>query len=436
MLNLLRKIIPSVILLAVRPLYHKFLAFLGALIYRFPSKEIIVIGITGTKGKSTTVELISKILQEAGYKVGSSSSIQFRIGDRAWLNTIKMTMPGRFKIQKLLREAVDHGCKYFVLEVTSEGIIQSRHLFIDFDIVALTNIHPEHIEAHKSFENYKKAKGELFKAINNSARKNIDNKIINKTAFINADDKESDYFLSLVRVSKITYSLKEVEYALSVNRSRLVFDNTIINIKLLGKFNIYNALLSIKICLALGINLTIIKEALEKVAIIAGRMEEVKINQDFKVFVDYAHTPESLESVYEFLSGQSKNLICVLGSAGGGRDKFKRPLLGKIAAKYCRDIIITNEDPYDEDPYAIIQDVARGVNSKILPKLIIDRREAISAALDLAKKNDVVIITGKGCEPWMMLSNGKKISWDDRKVVAEELQKNFLLTGLTDKNCG
>jgi UDP-N-acetylmuramoyl-L-alanyl-D-glutamate--2,6-diaminopimelate ligase len=433
MLNTLRKIIPSSIFSFFQPYYHKFLALLGALLYRFPSRQIIVIGVTGTKGKSTVVELVSKILREAGCKIGSSSSVQFRVGEQIWPNTFKMTMPGRFIIQRYLRMAVDDGCKYFIMEVTSEGIKQYRHWFVDFDVAVFTNIHPEHIEAHGSFENYKKAKGELFKTLDKSRQKSIDGKIIDKIAFVNSDDQESTYFLSLTNAEKITYSLQKLEYTLLKNGSTLTINNVQFTTCLLGKFNIYNALASIKICSALRVDLSVIKQALERITLIPGRMEEISSNQGFKIFVDYAHTPDSLEAVYEFLSkhivnkdnDQSKKLICVLGATGGGRDKQKRATFGAIASKYCNEIIITNEDPYDEDPNTIMTDVASGVNKEIIPKLILDRREAIALALSLAKNNDVVIITGKGCEPWMMLEDGKKISWDDRQIVREELLKKY-----------
>lgn len=398
MKNLLKKFIPSFLM----SWYHFLLAFLGAILYRFPSKKMKVIGITGTNGKTTTIEMISKILEEAGYKIASLSSIKFKIRNKEWENTLKMTMPGRFKLQKFLRQAVNSGCQYAVLEVTSEGIKQHRHQFIDFDIAVFTNLTPEHIEAHGSFENYRKAKGKLFQAT-----KGIH--------IINLDDENAEYFLKLSANKKYTYGL---------NKGDINTKNTQFKLNLIGGFNIYNALSAICVGLSQGIDSEICKKALEKVKGIPGRMEEV-IPHPFKVFVDYAFTPNALEKVYQTLITNYKlkntKLICVLGACGGGRDKWKRPILGEIAGKYCDEVVITNEDPYDEDPLEIIKEVARGVNGKT--QKILDRRKAISLALKFAQNEDVVIITGKGCEPWICEAKGRKIPWDDRQVVGEELEK-------------
>jgi UDP-N-acetylmuramoyl-L-alanyl-D-glutamate--2,6-diaminopimelate ligase len=406
MKDLIKKFIPSFLL----SWYHFLLAFLGAIVYKFPSKKIKVIGVTGTNGKTTVVNLTTKILETAGYKVASLSSIKFKIGDKEWPNTLKMTMPGRLKLQNFLRQALNANCQYVVLEVTSEGIKQHRQRFIDFDTAVFTNLTPEHIEAHGSFENYRAAKGKLFQAT-----KGIH--------VINLDDENADYFLQFPAKKKYTYGL---------NKGDINTKNTQFKLRLIGDFNTYNALAAICVGLSQGVNLETCRMALEKVEGIPGRMEEV-ISQPFKVFVDYAFTPAALEKVYQTLkppkgnlrlpTGQAKNkkMICVLGACGGGRDKWKRPILGQIAAKYCDEVIVTNEDPYDEDPMEIIEQVAKGADDKA--KKILDRREAIREALKLAKGEDVVVITGKGCEPWICVAKGKKIPWDDRKVVREEFQK-------------
>jgi len=394
MKDLIKKFIPDFLL----DWYHFLLAFLGAALYRFPSRELKVIGITGTNGKSTVVILTTKILEEANYKVASLSSIKFKIGDQEWPNTLKMTMPGRLKLQRFLRQALNAGCRYAVLEITSEGIKQHRHQFIDFDIAVFTNLTPEHIEAHGSFEKYQEAKGKLFQTTKG-------------THIINLDDENAGYFLQFPANKKYTYGL----YKGDVNTK-----NTQFKLRLIGDFNIYNGLAAICVGLSQGINLETCKKALEKVRGIPGRMEEV-ISNPFKVFVDYAFTPNALEKVYQTLKPENKKIICVLGACGGGRDKWKRPVLGKIAGKYCDEIIITNEDPYDEDPIEIINQVAVGTNE--IAKKILDRREAIKEALELAQTGDTVVITGKGCEPWICVAKGKKIPWDDRKTVKEEFKK-------------
>ncbi len=413
MKELIKKITPSFLI----DWYHFILAFLGAFLYRFPGKKMTIIGVTGTKGKSTVVDFCHRIFQESGYKTASLSSIRFKINIHERPNMLKMTMPGRFQIQKFLREALDEGCKYAILEVTSEGILQHRHKFIDFKTAIFTNLAPEHIERHGSFENYRKAKGQLFKAVK-------------KIHIINSDDENADYFLQFPAEQKYLYGIKnkKQEIRLIDKKSKTLKEikDVGINLKLLGGFNVYNALAAICVGLSEGINLPSCKSTLEKIEKMAGRMEIV-INEPFKVIVDYAHTPDALEKVYQSFKG--KRLICLLGSAGGGRDKWKRPKMGEIAAKYCDEIILADEDPYDEDPKKILEEVFSGIagskskkqKSKVFK--ILDRREAIKKSLKLAKEGDTVVITGKGCEPWMCVAKGEKIAWDDRQIVREEFER-------------
>lgn len=439
--DFIKKFIPSFLL----DWYHFILALFGAAFYRFPSKRIKVIGVTGTNGKTTVVEMVAKTLAEAGYKTAVLNSIRFKIGEKELPNELRMTMPGRFFIQKFLRQAADARCQYAVLEVTSEGIKQYRHLFINFDIAILTNLTPEHIEAHGGFEKYREAKGKLFQAA-----KHIH--------IINIDDNEADYFLRFPAGEKYLYKLKTpafakartgkqnskiitaVDYRASDSGLKFLINQTEFNLKLLGEFNVYNAMAAICAGVSQGISLENCKKALEKVAGIPGRMERV-IAEPFKVFVDYAFTPNALEKVYQTLTqslnhSTNRRLICVLGSAGGGRDKRKRPVLGKIAVKYCDEVIITNEDPYDENPMDIINQVASGaenisVNQRSNQRQsasiykILDRREAIKKALTLTREGDTVIITGKGCEPSICLAGGKRIPWDDRRIVKEEFKKLY-----------
>ena len=411
-------------------IYHYKMALLSAILFWFPSrlrqgfggqaKDLTVIGVTGTSGKSTTVDFITRILEEAGNKIVSNSSIRFKVGSKEWPNNLKMGMPGRFFMQKLLRQGVKEKCNYAVLEVTSQGILQYRHKFINFKTAVFTNLTPEHIEAHGGFENYRTAKLKLFKATKN-------------THIVNLDDSNSDYFLKIISKEKWGYGFKGFDFRLPDSNLKTVFVDNVLesdnglkfsikgtefNLNLLGMFNVYNALAAICVGLSEGVSLDICKRALEKAKGIAGRMEVV-VKKPFTIIVDYAHTPEQLELVYKSL--KAKPLICVLGSCGGGRDKWKRPVLGKIAKDYCKEVIVTNEDPYDEDPMIIIEDVARGANGKA--QKILDRREAIKRALKLATPYDTVVITGKGSEPWMCIKNDKKIPWDDCQIAREELIK-------------
>lgn len=431
-----KKIIPSQGLL----LYHRILAYFAAWLYRYPSRKMIVIGVTGTSGKSTVVNLIAKILEQAGFVCGLTTTFNFKIADQEFINKSKMTMLGRFSLQRLLKKMVKAKCQYAIIETTSQGIVQSRHLGIDYDVVVFTNLAPEHIESHGSLEAYRQAKEKLFQRLTKGKRKIINGKAVRKISVVNLDDESSKYFLKYPADEKYGHTLKTLNHSSGIriikaekvelmdNGSEFVINNIRFKLNLLGVFNIDNALSAISVALSQRLDLGVCKIALQKVSIIAGRMEVVA--EKPTVVVDYAHTPDSLEKVYQTLKktkGDLTKMICILGAAGGGRDKWKRPMLGRIAEKYGDYIIITNEDPYDEDPEQIINEVVAGIknrqalfNQQKLFK-IIDRRQAIKKALDLAHTDDLIIITGKGSEQCIMGPKGKKISWNDKKVIQELL---------------
>ena len=399
-LGLGRKLIPRPVFEFFQPWYHGLLALSGAVIFGFPSRKIKVIGVTGSKGKSTTVYLIAKFLEEAGHRVAAIGSLGYKIGDREWPNNLKMTMPGRWKIQKFLAGAVKEGCRFAVLEVTSEGIKQNRHLGINFDAAVFTNLEKEHLEAHGSFEKYYREKQKLFKKTKN-------------LHVLNADSPYAGLFSKFPTAKKVFYSLPPREQKFQTH--------------LIGKFNFYNILAAVAVVKEYGVSDDVIQKALDKIKNIPGRMEFIDGGQDFKVVVDYAHTLGSLEAVYKTLKPRAQRLICVLGAAGGGRDKWKRPVFGHLAEKYCDEIILTDEDPYDENPNTIIEDIERGFSSKFSIfnfqfSKILDRREAIRKALTLAEKNDIVVLTGKGSENSIAVSRGKKIPWSDKGVVLEILE--------------
>lgn len=453
MFELLRRIIPTPIL----DWYHRTLAGLGAWFYGFPSRKLTVIGVTGTNGKSTVVYLLARILEVAGKKVVASSSIEFQIGEQHWSNKYKMTMPGRFFLQRFLRKAVRAGCTYAVLEVTSEGIAQYRHRFIDFDVAVFLNLSPEHIERHGSYERYRASKGELFRALKIQIPKpkfQINSKTqIPKISIVNLADKEAEYFLQFSADRYMGFRLGSKESSIhgsSTSMDEFVAEDlrtgaggisfTVRGIEfsssLLGNINIENLLAATSAAHAIGITIAQCAEAIKVIPEVPGRLEEIPNDRGIRIFVDYAHNPAALESVYQTLKPMTQsanntktNMICVLGAAGGGRDKWKRPKLGKLAAKYCSSIILTDEDPYDEDPEKIINEVSQGVGSlqsaahNLQPSVekILDRKEAIHKAIKIAKSGDVVVITGKGSEPWMILKNGKKVPWDDRKITREAL---------------
>jgi len=438
MKHIIKKLVPEFSL----NWYHRGLALLAAMVYGWPSGKMVVIGVTGTNGKSTVVNLIGQILKEAGQKVAWTATTNFYLDGRQWLNDQKMTMLGRFKTQKFLREAAQANCRYAIIETSSEGIKQYRHLGINYDLVVFTNLTPEHIEAHGSFENYKKTKGQLLQHLTKRRKKMINGQLLDKTIIVNADDKHAGYFLSFPADKKVTFSIdnpSDVKAAdINLRSSGTVFNiagNETINFEssiftnLLGQVNIYNCLAAIAVCHVLGIAEPTIKQALFAYQGLPGRYEFIEAGQNFKIMVDYAPEPESMKKLYQTLKLFKFNkIIHVLGSCGGGRDKARRPVLGKLAAANADVVIITNEDPYDEDPQQIIDQVAGGavaagkaLNHNLFK--ILDRREAIQKALALAQKDDLVLITGKGCEQFICLKRGKKNPWDDREVVRELLKK-------------
>lgn len=427
----MKKFIPR----SVLNLYHWRTAIAAKIFYRDPSRALVVIGVTGTNGKSTTVNLIARILEEAGHKVGLVSTVNIKIGDQERLNTLKMTMPGRFYLQRILRQMVDAGCEFAVIETSSEGIAQYRHLGINYDAAVFTNLTAEHLAAHGGFDNYKKAKLELFGKLALDPRKILRGKAVPKIIVANADDRHAKEFLDFPTDKKITYS---VDSPSDFQAKDVKVDETGIryslfaipySLSLLGEFDVYNCLAAIAATAALGINLETIKRALEKVTGIPGRMEKIEEGQDFMVLVDYAPEPTGLSYLYKTVKKWPHGRILhVLGSTGGGRDKSRRPILGYIAGTNADVVIVTNEDPYDDGPQEIIDDVAKGAGDagKVLSQnlfKILDRRAAIAFALKYAKTNDLVLITGKGAEQAMVVARGKKIPWDDRRVVREELKK-------------
>lgn len=412
-LRTVEKIIPKKIYKTLQPLYHLTLAITGTVIYKKPSRHIYVIGITGTKGKSSTTEFVNAVLESAGKKTAILSTIRFKIGDTTQPNKYKMTMPGRFFTQKFLRDAVDAGCEYAIIEMTSEGARFFRHFGVELDTLIFTNLSPEHIESHGSFASYKKAKLRLVERLSKS-KKPI------RLSIANTDNEHAYSFLINPIEKNIGYSLKQVHILSETNFSSYIeYKGEKITIPLPGKFNISNTLAAIKLAEELGISLTVAKKGIESLSLIRGRVERIECGQDFSVIVDYAHTDDSLRKLYEAFT--SSRRIAVLGSTGGGRDSWKRPVLGKIADEYCEEIIITNEDPYDEDPLKIINEVASGVQ-RHTPVIIVNRREAIAYAISLAKTGDTILITGKGTDPYIVGRSGTREKWDDAEVVREELQ--------------
>jgi UDP-N-acetylmuramoyl-L-alanyl-D-glutamate--2,6-diaminopimelate ligase len=404
-----RKIIPKSLFKAAQPLYHWSLSMLGGVIYGFPSKSMKVIAVTGTKGKSTTVYMVVKIFEDQGLAVAAIGSLGFKIKDKQWPNILKMTLPGRLKLHKFLYQAKGSGVECAVLEATSEGIAQNRLAGIYIDCAVFTNLHREHLESHGSFENYMGAKQKLFVKVRNRH-------------VLNMGDPYFEKFANFKAKTKITYGINWGIITPTTLRTK----SAELNMQLLGDFNIQNALAALSVAYAYNLDMDKAVESLNSISFVPGRMEVVKGN-GFDVIVDYAHTPDSLEAVYKTLRPFANKLICVLGAAGGGRDKWKRPEFGKIAATYCDEVILTNEDPFDENPEIILDQIEKGFEQvedrQFNHQKIMDRKNAIRYAIEKAGVGDTVVITGKGSEISMAVAGGKKIPWSDKAIVEEILRK-------------
>lgn len=453
MLVAIKKYIPKTWLNAIRRPYHYIFAFLAACFYGNPSKKMIVVGVTGTTGKTSTVYLVAKILQAMGVRVGYTSTALLGDGKKEWLNDKKMTMLGRFQTQKILASMVKNNCDIAIVETTSEGIRQFRHRFIHYDICVFTGLYPEHIESHGGFLHYKDAKLELFRHLEALEKKTIGRVQINRGIIANIESEHAADFLDFEvekkigfgREENVKYSGKLTDYLegsqIGTNQTGVHFllGEKQVQSKILGEHNVMNILAAIGVGRAFEKTVDEMLSGLSFVSGIPGRLERIDEGQDFEVVVDYAFEPVALELLYKTIEDISHNdshspngphsrILHVLGSTGGGRDVSRREKLGEIAGEKADVVIVTNEDPYDEDPQKIIDAVVEGAKKtgKSLHKnlyAVLDRREAIKKALVLAKTGDTILITGKGCEQAICIENEKKIPWDDRMVVREELEK-------------
>lgn len=397
----------------LRSVYHLSLALCGVALCGWPSRHLRVIGVTGTKGKSSTTEMIAAIFEEAGMKTALLNSIRIKIDTESERNEMRMSMPGRFYIQRFLRKALSRGCKVAVIEMTSEGARQHRERGISMDALVFMNLAPEHIESHGSFQAYEDAKFKLgLQLVRSNKRPRV--------MVANADDDHSKRYLKLPVEKSLPFSVSSDATRSSNERGgHFNLEGEMISVHLPGEFSLQNALAAATVARAFDIPIAAIKTALEKLTMIPGRAQRIEAGQDFDVVVDYAHTPDSLKALYDAYAARRK--ICVMGATGGGRDKWKRPVMGKVANDNCDVIILTNEDPYDEDPRRIVDELASGIKKEY--EVVMDRREAIARGITLAKSGDAVLITGKGTDPNIAGPHGTKLPWSDAQVAREEIEK-------------
>ncbi len=406
---------------SIKNIYHTVLAALAALVFGFPARKLRVVGVTGTDGKTTTVACIAAILREAGKKTAVASTIDFRIGERTWVNASKFTTLSGWKVQKFLREAVRAECEVAVLEVSSHALDQGRVFGIPFDVAVITNVTREHLDYHGTMKEYRRAKRRLFDRA--------------KVGVVNLDMENPGEFLETLPPKKITYSRLDRQADVlaenietTLGGSSFHVGETEFCVALPGLFNIENALAALAAVVPFGISFDTAARALAKITGVPGRMERVSNDLGIIILIDYALTPNALQNLYELVSKMKPNerakILAVFGACGD-RDRGKRPLMGEIVSSYADIIVLTNEDPYTEDPKRIVREIKKGIVNKTPREnlfIIMDRRKAIAKAIRLATPGDIVVITGKGAEEVMAIGN-ERIPWNDRRVILEELKK-------------
>jgi len=429
---LLKKIVPHFVF----SLYYWVIAYCGAVVYGFPSRKMLVIGITGTKGKTSTAHYVWSVLQHSGIKTGMITTVAVRIGDEEQVNTMHMSMPGRFFLQKTMKDMLRAECKAVIVETTSQGIDQYRHKGIAYDIAIFTNLSPEHIDSHGSYKNYRAAKAKLFEYISYASPKIWSGKKIPPTSILNFDDEEYSFYNSISAPQKYTYGLQDgaqirATHVLTTPHTvSFSVDTTRYDLSVAGTFMIPNALAAIAVAKHLYLDMARVSEAIHNVKHIAGRMQEIKTTTGFRVFVDYAHEKLSMKALLTNLKAmaEGKRVIVVFGAEGGGRDKSKRKDMSEVVSLHADYAVVSDTDPYDEDPMFIVEDIGQYLGSFGMVKdknyfLISDRRRGIYKALTLAQPGDIVVCTALGAQESMARENGTFLPWNDVRVVEEELTR-------------
>lgn len=393
------------------------LGVLAANFYGNPSQELKLVGVTGTNGKTTVATLLYNLFRQLGYRVGLLSTVENRIGEKVVPAT--HTTPDPVALNKLMRQMVDDGCDYCFMEVSSHAIVQQRIVGLKFAGGIFTNITHDHLDFHKTFENYIKAKKKFFDDLDRYA-----------FALTNVDDRNGNVMLQNTVAHRKTYGLHNMaDFKAKVLESHfdgmlLQIDSHDLWVKLVGGFNAYNLLAVYSAAILLEQETSKVLVALSEISGAEGRFETVRSKNGVVGIVDYAHTPDAVENVLETIKNlrhEGQQIITVLG-CGGDRDKTKRPEMANVALKYSDKLIITSDNPRTEDPLQIIKDMEAGVpvEKKKNTFSIADRREAIRAACHLASPGDIVLVAGKGHEKYQEI-NGVRHHFDDR----EELEKTF-----------
>lgn len=422
----MRKRIPQ----PAKNFYHLFVAFLAALIFRFPARKLKVIGVTGTDGKTTTVNLIYHILSKGGFKVGMISTVEAKIFGETIDTGFHVTTPGAFQTQRLLRRMVDADINVVVLEVTSHALDQNRVAFVPLHVGLITNVTQEHLDYHRSFKSYLLTKAKILSKVNYRVLNNEDPsfeklKMMGKGQLVSFGKDGADYIGEVVN-----YFDDYTNFGIHYKTKQKMLKTMVIQSSLIGEFNLSNILAAFAVGKILGLEDKKIVEAIQSFQGVEGRMDRINLGQDFKVFIDFAHTPRSIEVSLQTLKKiTDKRLICVFGAAGE-RDRSKRALMGHVAAVEADLIVVTSEDPRSEKPEKIIEEIEKGIvksggtNNQTYWK-IVDRAEAIEKAIkNLAESGDCVVILGKGHEKSMNIA-GVEYPWSDKEIATKALQERL-----------
>ncbi|MBP1904372.1 UDP-N-acetylmuramoyl-L-alanyl-D-glutamate--2,6-diaminopimelate ligase [Paenibacillus turicensis] len=406
------------------------MAIISNVFFDYPSHKMGVIGVTGTNGKTTTTHLIEAILQDHHKNVGLIGTISRRFNGQSF--TSSGTTPECLDLQHYMQEMVSANVDYCVMEASSHALEQGRLKGIHFRTAVFTNMTQDHLDYHKTMEEYTHAKGLLFSRLGNSYSENLAER---SYAVLNNDDPASEYFKKITSAEVITYA---VEQDADVKASNIAitakgtsfhvaspWGEADISLQMVGKFNVYNALAAMTAALLEGLTIAEIKQSLEQVPGVEGRVEAVNEGQDFAVLVDYAHTPDGLENVLRTVKEFAVGKVITVFGCGGDRDRTKRPIMAKIAAEYSDYVVVTSDNPRTEDPNFILQEVEAGLIEMNADKehyeLLVDRREAINHAIEMASHNDVVLIAGKGHETYQLIGTAV-LDFDDRVVAREAIR--------------
>lgn len=382
-----------------------------------PAKKLKLIGVTGTNGKTSVTYMLKAILEKAGYSVGLIGTIHNMIKDTV-IETHNTT-PDAFTLNSLFAEMVEKGCEYAVMEVSSHALDQKRICDVTFEEALFTNLTQDHLDYHKTMENYLLAKKKLFKMC--------------KKAILNSDDAYYKQMVSGLDCPVITYSssndsdysAKGINYHPAGVEYELVTKGLInhISVNTGGRFTVYNSLCAIVAAIELGIPVKTAADAISELHGVKGRAEVVPTGTDYTVIIDYAHTPDGLKNILSTFRECKKNRLIVVFGCGGDRDKTKRPIMGNVAVHNADYVIVTSDNPRTEDPEAIINDILEGIKGIHTPyKVIVNRKEAIKYALSIARKDDIIVLAGKGHETYQILNSGT-IHFDEREVVSEALKE-------------